>query len=232
LTWDSEFFDVRIARLNPTRISADQMTAALEWCEAENIDCLYFLAEADHAESARLAAQNNFAFVDIRLTLDLKLESRTKAPPSQVVLRDAVESDLDMLEAIARVSHTDSRFYYDGHFSREKCDLLYETWIVNAFNGKADKIIVAEQNGKGVGYITALARTGVGIIDLVGVHADYRGEGIGAALNGAALDWMAGQGIAMAEVITQGRNIPAQRLYQRFGFKSRQVQLWYHRWFT
>jgi hypothetical protein len=32
-------------------------------------------------------------------------------------------------------------------------------------------------------------------------------------------------------VVTQGRNSKAQRLYERCGFLTRSVQLWYHRWF-
>jgi len=32
-------------------------------------------------------------------------------------------------------------------------------------------------------------------------------------------------------VVTQGRNLAAQRLYQRNGFVTASLQLWYHRWF-
>jgi ribosomal protein S18 acetylase RimI-like enzyme len=31
-------------------------------------------------------------------------------------------------------------------------------------------------------------------------------------------------------VVTQGRNVAAQRLYQRAGFVTASTQLWYHRW--
>jgi hypothetical protein len=33
------------------------------------------------------------------------------------------------------------------------------------------------------------------------------------------------------QVITQGRNYAAQRLYQRAGFVTRKTELWYHKWF-
>jgi hypothetical protein len=31
--------------------------------------------------------------------------------------------------------------------------------------------------------------------------------------------------------VTQGRNLAAQRLYQRTGFLIRDLQLWYHKWY-
>ena len=40
------------------------------------------------------------------------------------------------------------------------------------------------------------------------------------------------RGIDRVQVVTQGRNVRAQRVYQRCGFVSAQLQLWYHRWFT
>jgi hypothetical protein len=32
-------------------------------------------------------------------------------------------------------------------------------------------------------------------------------------------------------VVTQGNNLAAQRLYQTCGFLSRDLQLWYHKWY-
>jgi ribosomal protein S18 acetylase RimI-like enzyme len=34
----------------------------------------------------------------------------------------------------------------------------------------------------------------------------------------------------VATVVTQGRNIASQRLYQKHGFVTQSIQLWYHRW--
>ena len=97
----------------------------------------------------------------------------------------------------------------------------------------ADIVLVADQRGEPVGYITGKLHPEVekGDIGLVSVSAQARGIGIGSQLIHAILTWFATQHIKQVVVVTQGRNIAAQRLYQRFGFQTQIVQLWYHRWF-
>jgi GNAT superfamily N-acetyltransferase len=53
---------------------------------------------------------------------------------------------------------------------------------------------------------------------------------VGTALVQAALDWFRGQGLYSAQVVTQARNVPAQRLYQQMGFFTRRMTLYYHKW--
>ena len=48
----------------------------------------------------------------------------------------------------------------------------------------------------------------------------------------AALAWFSESGVRDVQVVTQGRNRAALRLYQRCGFVIEAVELWYHRWFT
>jgi hypothetical protein len=45
------------------------------------------------------------------------------------------------------------------------------------------------------------------------------------------LHWLAEQGVPRATVVTQGRNVVAQRLYQSMGFKTSTLHCWHHLWF-
>jgi ribosomal protein S18 acetylase RimI-like enzyme len=132
---------------------------------------------------------------------------------------------------MARVNHRDTRFYYDGHFSQRECDTLYETWIERSCNGYTDAVLVAERDRQPAGYITCDLHGDYGQIGLLGVGEAWQGQGIGQALIDAALHWFGERGIERVQVVTQGRNHRAQRAYQRRGFVSSEVQLWYHRWF-
>ena len=52
----------------------------------------------------------------------------------------------------------------------------------------------------------------------MGVHADYRGMGIGARLLSACLDKAPGKGITRIELQARADNVRAIRLYERAGF--------------
>ncbi len=235
LEWDSQFFGVRIARLEQSRLADAQWPAIAEWCKQNHVDCLYFLADAGDPVSARAAERAGFNLTDIRITFAHEAASQrgdALPVPGGVTFRAFKEDDLAALQSIARASYRDTRFYADGHFSEARCDALYETWIEKSCHGRDDLVIVAEVDTRPAGFITCSVRDGAGMIGLVGVSVEARGRGLGQLLVQASQQWFHSRGAGQALVVTQGRNIAAQRLYQRCGFLTHSVQIWYHRWFT
>jgi dTDP-4-amino-4,6-dideoxy-D-galactose acyltransferase len=153
-----------------------------------------------------------------------------------VVVRAAAPADVAALRRIAAASHHDSRFYADPHFSRERCDALYAAWIGKSCDDPQGAVLVAANAAPGggpAGYITAaLDPGGGGRIGLFAVAAAAQGRGVGSRLVDAALAWFAERGAAPVRVVTQGRNLRAQRLYQKAGLRTSAVELWFHRWRT
>ena len=153
---------------------------------------------------------------------------------ARVALFRRIRADLPRLRRIAAASHRDSRFYHDRHFDRRRCDALYAGWIETSCADPAGVVLVAAAAGPAgppAGYVTGtIGADGEGRIGLFAVAADARGRGVGSALIAAVLDWFAGRGADPVSVVTQGRNVRAQRLYQRFGMRIRSVELWFHRW--
>jgi dTDP-4-amino-4,6-dideoxy-D-galactose acyltransferase len=232
LEWDSQFFQRRIARLNRHRLDQATMAECALWCRQHRIDCLYFLADSNDLETPRLAEANDFHLTDIRMTLARVVVPEDFAANSFDGFRHAREDDLRALRAIAQTSHHDTRFYFDGHFEQENCDLLYATWIENSFRGFAQAVLVAEADGEPAAYLTCHLNDQASQIGLVGVAEGHRGKGLATKLVRAFLSWSREQGARRALVVTQGRNLPAQRLYQRNGFITSSMDLWYHRWFA
>ena len=229
LEWDSQFFGLRIARLTEPRLTSGIVASARHWCRANQIDCLYFLADSDDPDTVTLAQVNAFRLVDIRLTMEHLLGGGAGPAPA---VRPFQPTDATGLRAIARVSHRDSRFYYDARFARRQCDTLYEAWIERSFRGWADAVLVADWDGTPAGYISChLAPPGVGSIGLFAVAQEYQRRGLGQQLISAALEYLRQNGMKQARVVTQGRNVGSQRVYQRSGFLARSVHLWYHCWF-
>jgi len=231
LEWDSKFFARRIARLNRSRLDDGTVAESLAWCHSNRIDCLYFLADSDHAGTPRLAEANDFGLTDVRVTLARDIPQADPATPDSDRIRQAREDDLSALRSMARTGHRDSRFYFDERFERAKCDLLYETWIENSVRGFAQAVLVADVEGKPAAYLTCQLRNQESQIGLFGVGANWRGVGLGTKLVQHFFGWSSQQGAVRAVVVTQGRNLAAQRLYQRNGFVTTSLQLWYHRWF-
>jgi dTDP-4-amino-4,6-dideoxy-D-galactose acyltransferase len=235
LTWDTDFFGVRIARVVDHRLESPQMNAILDWCRANEIGCLYLLADSNHAGTVTLAENAGFRFVDIRLTFRHKSSQHTVTASELIHMRPARPDDLPVLQDMARKGFRDTRFYYDPCFPTERCDALYETWITRSCQEKgfADTVIVADFDSRPIGHITCRLSGDKlhGQIGLVGVAASAQGRGVGRQLIKEALDWFAQQGAEVVDVVTQGRNVPAQRLYQSAGFVTHAAQLWYHKWF-
>jgi dTDP-4-amino-4,6-dideoxy-D-galactose acyltransferase len=237
LPWDSEFWGFRIARATFHTLTRKRAQDVDGWCLDHAVRCLYFLARADDASTPRAAEAWGSRFVDIRMTFGqrrpLALSESRSAAEITPTIRPNRPEDLPLLARISRQSYQDSRFYYDGGFPRDRCDLLYETWIANSCRGYADLVLVAELADEPAGFITChLDREHQGgRIGLVGVSRHAQGQGLGHSLVGEALRWLWLQGARQATVVTQGRNTSAQRLYERCGFVTDAVELWYHQWY-
>jgi len=230
LDWDSRFFGVSIARAVPSRVDLLTRDAILDWCRAEGVDCLYFLADED-ADTMRVLEDAAFSRVDDRVTLELQPIKPASSPHADT--RAARQSDIGALRNIAAVSHHDTRFYNDRHFDRGRCDELYRVWIERSCQGWADHVVVVERDGNAVGYLTVhLREPHTASIGLAGVDRAYRRQGIGERLLDGALAWISGQSVRRVRIATQGRNVASHGFFQKAGFRPTGRAIWYHRWFS
>ncbi len=235
LPWDTGFFGINVARLRVARIDRATLAAVLDWCRQEQVMCLYYEADINDPLSIHLAESNGFKLVDVRVTLGIDLRcdmfNDSIDPVEGLVIRPFKREDIPALELIAKESCRSSRYYFDTEFPRGTCERLYMVWIRNSCNGLADEVLVAELGGKPVGFLTCKIYKGFGRIVLVGIDPQFRGQGIGSHLVSEAVRWFRDNGLNLIKVVTQARNIGAQRLYQAAGFKTLSVSLFYHKWF-
>lgn len=238
LPWDTRFFRYRIARVCGDVLKPERAAKIDEWSRRNRIRCLYFLSRADDPTTIGTAERYDFRLVDVRVTFERVLLPSPSSAHSEmaagVAIRPAQPDDLPGLQAIARTAHGATRFFNDSHFPRQSAEELYSTWVALETQGRAQAVLVAAAAaGRPVGYVSCHldpARRD-GSIGLVGVGAAARGRGIGRSLVLAALEWFRTQGVGRVTVVTQGTNRAAQRLYQRCGFLSCDLQLWYHKWY-
>ena len=236
LQWDSAHFGRRIARATSRQADMDSCEILLRACRDEAIECLYFLTEASDQATIAALQSHGFEFVDIRLALSAQYSMlRPAALAEGIRIRLGAERDLDQLLPIAGASFGQSRFYVDARFGRDRATAMFQIWLRKSFAGEPGAaVIVAEHEGAAVGFVTCHLHKppGEGNIGLVGVAESARGLGCASGMIQQAGRWFAGQDVERLNVVTQGRNVAAQRLYQRNGFVTRSVELWFHKWFN
>ena len=116
LTWDSTFFGFRIARVQVDTLTPASVSEIDAWSRQVGVRCLYFLSHADDPPTTRLAEMNGFHCVDIRFTLNYKFSREVPLLETNLHIRPVQIADIEILQAMARQNHRDSRFYFDANF--------------------------------------------------------------------------------------------------------------------
>jgi dTDP-4-amino-4,6-dideoxy-D-galactose acyltransferase len=228
LAWDSDFFGLPIARIHAAQPDRRALEGALEACRERGVRCAYLLLDAADARGSEAAQALGFVLRDVRVELDRPL------PPADVIAAEASTTlaavgreRLPALEALVRERFTNSRFFADPGFARERCRELYVAFLQRGLDGGAQRTVLAPADDAGCIVCHADPQDGVGTIELVA----SRRPGVGTALVRAAVAGFAQAGMSSALVVTQASNVAAQRSYQRAGFRTARSGLWFHRWF-
>lgn len=228
LEWDSAFFGFPIGLIAGDRLERDSLAQTIAHADQRRLSCVYLLVDAADVEGSCNAQALGFSLVDIRVELDRPLGAAEENGGE--VIRAADESDRIALEELARERFTDSRFFADPGFPRDRARELYAAWVRRAFETPAERITLVARDVAGFVTCHADAARSVGTIELIATAPGAEGTGIGRALLHGAHAWFLEQGLRRAAVVTQGRNVAAQRFYQGDGYRVCRTGLWFHRW--
>jgi ribosomal protein S18 acetylase RimI-like enzyme len=195
--------------------------------DADRVRCLYFMCPADSDEAMRRALDLGFRPYDVRIELEASLAEDGEGSSE---LREARAEEAPALELIARQRLRGTRFWADPGFSRERVADLYAAWLQRGLSGSPERLTLVV--GEADGFVTCHfdPDAGIGTIELIAVAAGAERKGLGGQLVCGAKRAFANAGLRRARVVTQGRNLAAQRLYQRHGYRTTRVGLWLHRW--
>lgn len=228
--FDSQHYGRRIGRLvDATGATLEAMRGA---ARAAELDLLVVrLAEADPLRAELERAGH--AAIDVLVTSTL--ERGRARPPSELAADITIEQH-DQLDAPAELAQiaaitdsiTTSHLHADRRLPLEQTRRLYAAWACNDARGRAQRTIVARAGGAIVGYVTVLRTETTAVIDLVAVDPAWQGRGVGSAMLGAFIAWIAPQDVP-ATVGTQATN-RALALYRRLGFVPTATHFTYHLW--
>lgn len=214
LAWDTYFWGHAIYR-------------AARADEPQRGELMWLLIPAEDIAHAQEAGRLGWALMDVRVEFEHALGDSFGPRRDFVSTREWQERDLPALVELARSAHRITRFYADPRLEAARCDDLYAGWIRNSCAGWAQAVFVSKT---GDSYVTVHRHEAAASIGLIAVAEEHRGQGIGTWLVHRALEWASDEGCERITVVTQGRNIPAQRVFERCGFVTSATSLWFHRW--
>lgn len=235
MKWDSDFFGYPVGYLACRRLTPAIQNLVKDFTSTHRVVLLEYLCNCHDWLSVQTAEQAGYSFVDIRLTLENALRKAPEsALPKGTSIARAEAPHIPSLKKMASALYMDSRYFFDPHFARDKVRIFYEGWIEKAVLGTFDDYcLLLVRNGEPpLAFCTIRKnRPKTAQIGLFGVSPEAQGGGIARPFLNAVLARLHADGFEMVEVVTQGRNYRAQRVYQRCGFVTKTTELWYHKWY-
>ena len=135
------------------------------------------------------------------------------ASDGRVQFRPMSTADLDEVMAIERTAFP---FPWSAGFFRQELQVA------------CARSILAEADGKIIGYVLFWLLPGAVDIHNIAVHADFRRKGIARLLLRKVLDDAERQAIARVMLEVRRSNVPAQRLYEAMGFATTGIRKGYY----
>lgn len=231
LDWDSSFFEMKIGRaLSRTFDKNDR--SVIEDAKRSGLNCLYFLVEAESI--ATLDAMQAFGckYVDGRLCFSLTEPAVSAISADGIGIESAQIGDGVELAKISESIEWSTRFLKDSGFPISRSRRMYSVWVQKDLENRSVLIARGRARDQILGFLSYRvdASERKASIQLLGVRPEARGRGIADGLISSAIENFGEAGVEEVEVVTQSSNIPAQRLYQKYGFRSSSLNLWFHLW--
>jgi dTDP-4-amino-4,6-dideoxy-D-galactose acyltransferase len=220
-----------MAKMMLSRISAASLSLIVERAKAEGMELLEAFCSIADEPSIDSLRMNDFSFSGLKIYLEKYLENfneplHAEKPPLEI----ASERDIEEMKSIFHGVFSSSRYYSYPCLSPKKVNELYNTWIKKSVSGAFDDVcLLMRQENKIAGVCTVKLFPHKARIGLFAVNPLFQGKGIGSSLLSGVSNWLRSRSIPTLAIATQGKNIPALRLYEANGFRTTSLEMCFHR---
>lgn len=230
LEWDSEFFNFNVGRLQGL-ITKEQDIRNIEFLiEKKNITLSYYSTPNELPPYVYKSKIFEIVLVDKKTTFKKNINSNLRIHESITSIANNT-SFMDKLIDLSIQSGIYSRFNIDKKIGKEKFQQLYTLWMVNSINLKIAKDVLVYTEMKDLaGFVTLGEKNNQADIGIISVDSTFRKKGIGKILMTSAEKKFSNLGYDSIQVVTQGDNIPACKLYESCGYQVDSLEFFYHIW--
>ena len=232
---ESQRFGMRVARAH---IVPDNLARVLESCAAEKIDLLIARCSTADLATAQDMETHGFSLMDTLLYYRFDLAKRAiPKDTGEFPVRSLRPGDEEQVRKVAAAAFKGYMGHYhaDRRLDPRQCDEGYVSWAERSCIPKtaADEVIVAEHNGRIVGFATLRLNSPQEVEGLLyGVAPECQGRGICRSFMIRSLEWSRAQGAQRMIISTQVGNVSMQKVWCRVGFEPSHSYYTFHKWFN
>lgn len=221
--WDSAFFQINIGEVfidNSKKVD-----------ELENSSYDMILASSEKEFELNIPGYKN-SYEGSLVLYQKNIKAFSEYDDTGIkTLREGDSFDKEELYELAYESGKFSRFNLDSNFSTQAFENLYRKWVENSLNATiADEVIIYEDRGGILGFITYKIQHRSCNIGLLGIKPGEQGKGIGGSLLASVENKIFYRGIKKVKVKTQQENLPAINFYEAKKFREKRKNFIKHYW--
>lgn len=227
LDWDSDFFQFNVCRLDD-RIKDVEDLREVESIMNENSFKLAYYSSAEKIYSTE-SKLLDIKLVDKKVTYVKKTSDKLEYHPSISSYPKGDPSSKMIDLAIQCGSY--SRFKTDEAIGESNYERMYRLWLVKSTNREmAKEVLIYSIQQEIAGFLTIAEKNNRADPGLGAVDFKFRGKGLGRIIFQNAEKWAYDNGYKEIQLVTQGDNIQACRLYEKLGYTIESMEYFYHIW--
>ncbi|TQI70402.1 hypothetical protein JM79_1312 [Gramella sp. Hel_I_59] len=229
VSWDTNFFGFKVARLQANIIEKDNGSEQLKDMYSNEVKLAYYVGKSPLNENILNNDFFNIHLVITRVPI-VKDLSAIDYSHDKIFSYPVSYPDEELIK-LSQLAGAQGRFGKDPNISEQECNDIFKNWIINSVNREmASDVLVYKEDGKIVGFSTLQVGNGIGYAPLFAVAREYEGKGISFALMKAAESVMFAKGVTKVLSGTQNLNKKALAIYKRYGFEIKEPEYVYHFW--
>ncbi len=230
LPWDSDFFGFKVGKITSEISSQEQLTEIITSLQNHNYHLLYYSSAYKLIESSELENTVEIKMVDLKTTYAKIVNPNLEKNATIVSVVEDTENMGSLLK-LAIQSGELSRFNVDKRIGENKFKEMYCLWLKNSLNRQiAQDVLVYKEKNEIAGFVTLGERNNIADIGIIAVDFAHRGKGIGKKLMQGAEHICAQAGYNNIQVVTQGANLAACKLYETCAYEKVNEEYFYHIW--